>query len=202
MRARLVFALSCAAVCLALAAPARAQVVTEPAPPPFPDPKKFARGFFAQGELGAFIFVGEAGRYAGPGPAFGVRMGYDILRWLAVQAHVLGSSSEATLPPPRVGQSFQTLIYAGEARFSLQLRRFQLFAQAGAGLAQMTNNALDVVGLTSPNLTSLAVLAGLGLDFHTLNRHFSLGAGADYAWLQTFGNSNAISVTAYLKYTH
>ncbi len=185
------------------AAPARAQVIAEPAPPAFPDPKKFAKGFYASGELGALVFLGRANKYAGAGPIFGVRLGYDITRWLAVQAHVSGGSSDANVPPPTVGQSFQTYLYDGEVRLKLQIRRFGLFAEGGAGIAQLSNNVLDAVKISSGgSLVSLAILAGAGLDYHTLNRHFSFGVGADYVYLQGFNNSHALTAQAYLKYTH
>jgi hypothetical protein len=188
---------------LLAAAPARAQVITEPPPPPFPNPKKFAKGFYASGELGALVFLGRASRYAGAGPNFGVRLGYDITRWLAPQIHVSGASSDATLPPPTVGQSFQTFVYSGEVRLKLQIRRFALFAEGGAGIGQLSNNVLDQVRITTGGtLTSLAILAGLGLDYHTLNRHFSVGLGADWVYLEGFHNTHALTAQAYLKYTH
>jgi hypothetical protein len=188
-------------IALFASAVARAQVVAEPAPPPFPDPKKFAKGPYASGELGALVYLGRAGRYAGPGGAFGVRLGWDLTRWLSVQGHFVGASAEATLPPPTVGQVFQTYLYAGEARLSLALRRFALFAEGGVGAAQISSNVLDRVGVTDGNSFSLAVVAGLGLDYHTLNRHFSVGLGADYLWLEGFSGSHALTAQAYLKYT-
>lgn len=181
--------------------PARAQVIAEPAPPPWPDPKKFAKGPFASGEVGALVYVAKAGRYAAPGVAFGVRLGYDLFRWLDVQAHVLAASSDATTPPPTFGQSFQTYVYAGEVRLKLQLRRFQLFAEGGAGLGQVSSNVLDEVGVTHGSHFTLAVAAGGGLDYHTLNRHFSVGLGADYLWMQAFTGGHAISADVYLRYT-
>ena len=186
---------------ISVAAPVHAQVLVEQAPPIFPNPKKFARGFFAQGEIGTMLFVGRASKFANPGVNVGARLGYDILRWLAVQAHVSAAMMDATLPPPTIGQSFQTYIYAAEVRLSVQIKRFQLYAQAGAGLGQLSSNVLDRVQVTSGNLFTLAVVAGGGVDFHTLNRHFSLGAGVDYGWLQNFSNTSALSIGAYLKYT-
>jgi Outer membrane protein beta-barrel domain len=182
--------------------PARAQVVTEPAPPPWPDPKKFAKGFFASGEIGALVFFGRAGRYSSAGPIFGVRIGYDIFRWLDVQTHITGSSHDAETPPPTFGQSFQTLMYNGEVRLKLQLRRFQIFAEGGAGLGQITSNVLDQVGVTDGNQFTLVVIAGLGLDYHTLNRHFSVGLGADYLFLNDWHQTSSLTAQAYLRYTY
>jgi hypothetical protein len=189
--------------CVLAPATARAQVISDNAPQiRFPDPKKFARGFYAEGELGALVYVGKAGKSAGPGFAFGARLGYDILRWLSVQAHVMGASAEAKIAGPNEGQSFQTLVYGGEAHLQAQIRRFGLYAEGGAACAQIASNVLDQTGITNGHHFSLAVIAGGGLDYHTLNRHFSFGAGADYLFLANFDKSHAISVQAYLKYTH
>ena len=189
------------ALLLFFSLPARAQVIAEAPPPPFPNPKKFARGFFASGELGAFVFIGRAAQFAPAGPTFGVRLGYDITRWLAVQAHVSGTSADANLPPPTVGQSFQLLLYAAEAKLQVQIRRVALSLEGGAGAVQITSNILDAVNVTS-GAFSLAVIAGAGLDYHTLNRHFSLGLDVDYLWLQGWRSSHGLSATAYLRYTH
>jgi hypothetical protein len=181
---------------------ARAQVVNEPAPPLWPDPKKFAKGPFASGEIGALVFFGRAGRYASAGPAFGIRLGWDLFRWLDVQAHVMGSSHDAQTPPPTFGQSFQTLVYTGEVRFKFQIRRFQIFAEGGAGLGEITSNVLDQVGVTDGHEFTLAVIAGLGLDYHTLNRHFSVGLGADYLYLNDWHATSSLTAQAYLRYTY
>jgi hypothetical protein len=189
-------------ISLLLSWPAHAQVVTEPAPPPWPDPKKFAKGPFASGEIGALVFFGRAGRYAAAGPVFGVRLGWDIFRWLDVQAHIAGSSHDAQTPPPTFGQSFQTLMYTGEVRLKIQIRRFQIFGEGGAGLGQITSNVLDQVGVTDGNQFTLLVIAGLGLDYHTLNRHFSVGLGADYLFLADWHQQSSLTAQAYLRYTY
>jgi fermentation-respiration switch protein FrsA (DUF1100 family) len=195
--------LTAVAVLSSLGGRVRAQVIAEQAPPPFPDAKKFARGFYATGELGALAYVGgNAGKYAGPGAAFGLRLGYDIFRWLSVQAHIMGAAAESRLPGPSDNQSYQTLIYGAEARGQVQIRRVGLYAEAGAAAAQIASNVLDAAGVTAGHRFSLAVVAGGGIDYHTLNRHFSFGAGADYLWLADFNKSSAISATAFFKYTH
>jgi hypothetical protein len=199
LRLALLFALGMTMI--SAAREAAAQVIAEPAPPPFPDPKKFAKGPFASGELGALVYLGRAGRYTAPVVAFGVRLGYDLFRWLDVQAHVMGASSDASTPPPQIGQSFQTYLYAGEVRLKLQIHRFQLFAEGGAGLAQLSSNVLDQAGITHGSRFSLAIVGGAGLDYHTLNRHFSVGLGADYVWMSQFTGGHALSLDAYLRYT-
>ncbi|HEY2749067.1 MAG TPA: hypothetical protein VGL86_30815 [Polyangia bacterium] len=199
-RLALLFALGMTML-FATAQRAEAQVITEPAPPPWPDPKKFAKGPFASGEVGTLVFLGPIGKYAEPGVAFGVRLGYDLFRWLDVQAHVMGASSDAKLPPPTVGQSFQTYLYAGEVRLKLQIHRIQLFAEGGAALAEVSTNVLQQVGITRGSEFSFAVVAGGGLDYHTLNRHFSVGVGGDYVWLSQFTGGHGLSLDVYLRYT-
>jgi hypothetical protein len=187
---------------LSLVRPVAAQVIAEQAPPRFPDSKKFSRGFFASGELGALVFLGDGGKYAGPGALFGVRLGYDLFRFLALETHFFGAASSATLPAPTIDQSFQTYLYSAEVRLSAQIRRVALFAEGGAGLVQISSNVLDAVGITEGKKFSLGVVAGGGIDYHTLNRHFSFGLDGDYLWLANFSKTNALSVSGYLRYTH
>jgi hypothetical protein len=201
MRLRFALLFALGMTMMSTARRAEAQVIAEPAPPPWPDAKKFAKGPFASGEVGTLVYLGRAGKYAQPGVAFGVRLGYDLFRWLDVQAHIMGASSDASTPPPQFGQSFQTYLYAGEVRLKLQLHRFQLFAEGGAALAQVSTNVLEQVGVTHGSNFTFTVVAGGGLDYHTLNRHFSVGLGADYVWLATFTGGHALSLDVYLRYT-
>jgi hypothetical protein len=189
------------ALLLAAAAPAGAQVIGERPAPPFPDPAKFSRGFFAEGDLGAAFFLGKMGEVAPPGPHFGLRIGYDLFRWLAAYAHVSGVTVDADVPAPYDHQSFQVFVYTAEVRAQLQLRRIGLYAAAGGGVAQLSNNLLDVAGVAQHHRLSGTVAGGLGFDFHTLNRHYSVGLAADYLWLPQWSESHAISVAAYLRYT-
>ena len=53
----------------------------------FPDPAKFAHGLYTEGEVGAVVFFGPAGEDVAPGFAIGARVGYDLFRFFAVQAH-------------------------------------------------------------------------------------------------------------------
>ena len=80
-------------------APARAQVTSEPSAVVFPDPAKFAHGFFTEGEFGVLVVHRAApATRSRPGFAVGARVGYDIFRFFAVQLHLLGLD-----PPDRRG---------------------------------------------------------------------------------------------------
>ena len=142
--------------------------------------------------------VGEIGRFRPLPPQAG-----HFIRINATPSDLpFKSTGFATYPePPQFGQSFQTYLYAGEVRLKLQLHRFQLFAEGGAALAQVSTNVLEQVGVTHGSNFTFTVVGGGGLDYHTLNRHFSVGLGADYVWLATFSGGHALSLDAYLRYT-
>src|SRR5580692_11566452 len=98
------------------ASAARAQVTAEPSAVVFPDPAKFAHGLYTEGEVGSVAFFGHAGGDVSPGFAVGARVGYDLLRWLAVQAHLLGSTHQLSGDNPLSGQLLQTyqLVFEGK----------------------------------------------------------------------------------------
>src|SRR4029077_13848073 len=77
---------------------ARSQVTDEPNPVIFPDPTKFARGLYTEGEIGSVVLFGPAGGKVGPGFAIGTRVGYDLTRFLAVQLHGIGSTHQTSFP--------------------------------------------------------------------------------------------------------
>jgi hypothetical protein len=188
----------------ALAPRASAQVVSNdtPAAVRFPDPAKFSRGLFAQGDLGAIFFVGPMGQHVDPGPAVHVRGGYDLFRWLAVQGHVAGTAnSTSALPGALSGQTLQLFTYTAEARLQLQIRRVGLYLEGGGGVAQISSNILDSVKITTGPRFSAAVVGGLGVDLHTLNRHFSVGLAGDFVWFAQWNDAYGITASTYLRYT-
>ena len=107
-----------------MAAPARAQVTKEPEAAIFPDPKKFASGFFTEGEVGTVAFMGPAGDAVDPGFAIGTRLGYDVFRFLAADldeydVFVCG-------PPPWMDAVTGDLRAAGVARDRIHTESFSI----------------------------------------------------------------------------
>ena len=182
--------------------PARAQITEEPAPP-FPDPRKFAHGFYAEGEVGAVTFVGKAGDKMSPGIALGARLGYELTRWLAMQLHALGSTHQGNFENmPEADQLLQIYQGTAELRLTYTFRQLSLFAAGGAGVARLSSNLLATAGLTGPDTrTSFEVGGGGGLDYHTLNRHFSLGLTGEFLELDSVKSSGTLATTVYLRYT-
>jgi hypothetical protein len=181
-------------------ASAQAQVTSEPNAVIFPDPAKFARGFFTEGEVGAVVFLGRVADDVGPGFAVGGRFGFDIFRWFAVQAHLLGSTHETKGDTPVSGQLLQTYQGTLEGKLTLRFRQTSIFAEGGFGAARMSTNVLYALGLARYR-TGLTAGGGGGLDYHSLSRHFSVGLRAGYFWLRDIEASQDLIVTTYLRYT-
>lgn len=193
------------AVGLALAChrvpPVWAQITEEPARPR-PDPRKFARGLFVDAELGTFVPLGKADAL-GSGVGLGGRIGYDLGRFFAVQAHVFGSTHRTDFgAAPQSGQLLQIYQLTGEVKLTLPLRQWALFVFGGGGIAQLSTNLLGTTGLTAPDDTSsLVLMGGAGLDYHPLTRHFSVGVLGAFSKLRVLEAPGGIWATAYLRYT-
>ncbi|HEX3698536.1 MAG TPA: adventurous gliding motility protein CglE [Polyangia bacterium] len=200
---RPLFRLAVAAAAFFLIAPtrARAQVTDVPNPAIFPDPAKFAHGLYTEGEIGALMFFGNAREWIGPGFALGGRVGYDLTRWLAVQAHAIGSTHETRFDGmPQAGQIIQ--LYQGTAELKVTVRIVQtsIFVEGGGGVARLSTNILETVG-GSDQRNGLTAGGGAGVDYHSLSRHFSLGLRAGYFWLRDIKGSEQVTATTYLRYT-
>ena len=179
-----------------------AQVTNEPVSP-YPDPDKFARGIYGEAEVGTMLFVGDAGSSLGPGAVIGVRLGYDVFRWVALQVHAAGSTHTTSFPGmPQSGQILQLYQGTGELKLTVRFGRVSASAMGGAGLARLSSNLLGTTGLTEPDVqNTLVMLGGLGADYHTMSRHFSFGLSSSFAKYQRLNTTGAISATAYVRYT-
>ena len=124
--------------CLLGSAPARAQVTSEPSAVVFPDPAKFAHGLFTEGEFGTVRFFGRAGEEISQGFAVGARLGYDIFRFFAIQAHLLGSTHQTQGDTPTAGQLMQVYQGTVEGKLTLRLVQWSFFAEGGLGAARMS----------------------------------------------------------------
>jgi hypothetical protein len=186
---------------LAIPALGQAQVTEEPKAAIFPDPKKFARGLYTEGEVGAVAFFGPLQGKVGPGFAIGARLGYDFTRWLALQLHALGSTHQTIFTGmPQANQILQLYQGTGELKATVRFGQLALFAEGGAGAARLSSNLLATAGLARYR-TGFTAGGGLGLDYHSLSRHFSVGLRGAYFWLKHVSGSMDLIVTAYLRYT-
>jgi opacity protein-like surface antigen len=160
-------------------------------------------GWYAEGGLGAVVFLPGASDDAAIGPAFNLRVGRDLFSWLSVGISLAASSHEATVPPPPDGEWFQLYRGAGDVRLGGRLDRLALFVEGGAGLAMISSNVLGKVMITEPgeNFT-IAFQAGAGAEYQLENRHYAFGLGADAFLLPQFDALRAIDARIYLRYTY
>jgi hypothetical protein len=190
-------------------APARAgaQVTDEPNPVIFPDPAKFARGLYTEGEFGSVVLFGPAGGgKVGPGFAIGTRVGYDLTRFFAVQAHGIGSTHQTSFPGmPQNDQLLQLYQATVEGKLTYRFGQLSIFAEGGIGLARLSSNLLATVpygdGYLTRWRTGLTAGGGAGIDYHSLSRHFSFGLRGSYFWLRDISGSRDLIATLYLRYT-
>lgn len=167
----------------------------------FPDPAKFSRGFFAEGSTGALIPIGPTSNVLGAGFSLTARLGYEIRRWVALQATVTGTLSKYD-DGVLTDELLQQFFYTGEARFGIPIRRFLIAFQGGAGIYQLTNNLLQLPGIAQSNaLIGFVYDGSLAFDVHSLNRHFSGGVVGTYYGMPDLDNSGAMAVQVYLRYT-
>lgn len=170
-------------------------------PTVFPDPKKFSRGFFVEGGLGPGVPIGPTADVLSVGVSFGVRTGYEIRRWVALQLHANGVLSRYDDGVLR-RELLQQFAYTGELRFAVPIRRFLIAAQGGAGMYQLTNNLLQVAGIADDNRRiGLAWDASLAFDVHSLNRHFSGGLVATFIGMPALQNSGMLVIHLVMRYT-
>lgn len=185
---------------LASISPACAQVTDAPKPELFPDPTKFAYGLYTQGELGAVTVLGPAGPNLRPGWALGLAVGYDLTRWLAVEARGLGSTHVTHFPnKPQDGELLQLYQLSGALKLSFRYRYIAISADGGAGVVRTSTNILSTAHLNDKR-TSLAFGGGLAAEYHTLSRHFSFGVHASFFQMPSIGQSHALVTTALMRY--
>jgi len=186
---------------LLASAPGRAQVTSEPSAVVFPDPAKFARGLYTEGEVGAVAFFGRAGEVVSPGFAVGARLGYDLTRWAALQLHVLGSTHQIAGNNPLNGQLLQTYQAALEGKLTYRIGQTSIFAEGGPGIERLSTNALYVLGVEPQYRVGLVFGGGAGFDYHSLSRHFSIGVRGDFKVMQQLTASQELFASTYLRYT-
>jgi opacity protein-like surface antigen len=161
----------------------------------------YAHGYYAEAAGGATVFL-VGGEYIAPGPALQLRTGYEPMRWLGLGVRLGLSTHEAQVPPPPEQEYFQFWDGAATARLQVRFWSVGLFAEGGLGVSYVNTNVLDKVGLTEPDgHASFLVTAGGGLDYHTQNRHFSVGLGADWTSYASFDAASAVTMRVYLRYT-
>lgn len=160
-------------------------------------------GWYAEGGLGAVVFLPTAMDDAAPGPALNIRVGRDLFSWFSFGVDVAASSHEATVPAPPEGEWFQIYRASADARLGGRIDRIALFVEGGAGFAMISSNVLGKVMITEPGENfSIAFHGGGGLEYQIENRHYAFGLAANAFLLPQFDAIRALDTRIYLRYTY
>lgn len=170
-------------------------------PTVFPDPAKFSRGFFVEAGAGPAFPIGESASVLGTAFSISGRTGYEIRRWIALQLQVGGMVSHYD-DGVLTDELLQQYTYIGHARFGIPIRRFVITLYGGAGLHHVGSNLLQVAGVVDDaGRFGFAYEGGLGLDVHTLAKHFSGGFLLNYLGSPRLGAGGSIGASLYLRFT-
>jgi len=168
----------------------------------FPDPSKFAYGLYTQGDLGAVTVLGAAGSHLRPGWGLGLTVGYDLTKWLAIEARGVGSTHVTEFPDaPQDGELMQLYHLSAALKLSIRYRYIAVSVDGGAGVVRTSTNILTTVPGLGEHKTSLAYGGGLSCEYHTLSRHFAFGVHAAFFQIPGIGQSHTLLTTALMRYT-
>ena len=160
-------------------------------------------GFFAEGGLGAVVFLPSHMEHAAVGPGMQIRVGRDLFSWVSLGLYVAASSHEATVPAPPEGEWFQLYRGGGDMRLGGLAGNVAFFVEGGAGVSMISSNVLEKVMTVDPGERfSITFHGGAGLEYQLENRHYALGAAVDAFLAPQFDNIKAIETRLYLRYTY
>jgi hypothetical protein len=160
-------------------------------------------GFFAEGGLGAVVFLPPDADDAAVGPGMQLRIGRDLFSWVSIGVYVALSSHEATVPAPPEGEWFQLYRAGGDMRLGGRTGSVAFFVEGGLGGSLMSSNILEKVMTVEPGERfSITFHAGGGLEYQLENRHYALGLAVDAFLAPQFDNIKAIESRLYLRYTY
>jgi len=142
------------------------------APPPPPRKK----GFVLESSVGVMGQLGRLKNIAPNAPWFGVRFGYEPLRWLMVFAEsdlFVASTSYAHPPPPP--RSFAFWSFGGGLRLTIKpTDRVGVFLQGSVGAGRATDDVLELYGYPHAEELGLYESVELGVEWYQINPHLAL----------------------------
>jgi hypothetical protein len=139
-------------------------------------------GTSAMNEGGPFAFNSGVGSVTGAGPAWGLRAGVELLRWLALEGHYVGmyNSTESSVSPAG-GVGYFTTGVDALVRFTAPLPYVHPYVLAGVGYYDhsLMGSSTAKAGSVMTSSTQPDIPMGVGVDV-PLTWHMSLGAEATY----------------------
>jgi hypothetical protein len=144
----------------------------EDAPPPPPRKK----GFVVESSVGVMGQIGHLKHIAPNAPWFGLRFGYEPLRFLMVFVESdlwVASTSYAHPPPPP--RSFVFWNAGAGLRFTVKpTERVGVYLQASLGAGRATDDVLELYGYQHAEELGWYQSAELGVEWYQVNPHLAL----------------------------
>jgi hypothetical protein len=166
----------------------------------------YSTGLYLRAEMGGQGFAGGVGRLSSPGPMARLVVGYELASWFSLSSQLGIAFHSSHAPTPPAATAFQVYTLLAQARFQANLgTRVALWLSGDAGGGLVNGDYLQAFGYDDAGNIGLVYGGSLGMDWHLMNAHHSLGliAGAhlypnlkDPEGEQTIGVESA----AYLKY--
>lgn len=166
----------------------------------------YSTGLHLRAEMGGEGFAGGVGRISSPGPMARLVLGYELTSWFSLSSQLGLAFHGTNAPTPPAASAFQVYTLLAQARFQANLgARVALWASGDVGGGFVNGDFLQAFGYDDAGKIGLIYGGTLGVDWHMMNAHHSLGlvAGAhlypnlkDTEGEQTIGIESA----AYLKY--
>jgi hypothetical protein len=141
---------------------------------PPPPPRK--HGFVLESSIGVLGQVGHLKHITPNAPWFGLRFGYEPLRWLMVFAEsdlFVASTSYAHPPPPPRSFAFWN-VGAGLRATVKPSDRFGVYLQASIGAGRATEDVLELYGYPDAEVLGMYQSAELGFEWYQINPHLAL----------------------------
>lgn len=142
------------------------------APPPPPRKK----GFVLESSIGVMGQLGRLKNIAPNAPWFGLRFGFEPLRWLMVFAETdlwVASTGYAHPPPPP--RSFAFWSAGGGLRLTVKpTDRFGIFLQGSVGGGRATEDVLELYGYPDAEELGLYESGELGFEWYQVSPHLAL----------------------------
>jgi len=136
----------------------------------------YDQGLFLEAQLGGSTFIGDARKVSHAGPRFGITLGYELTRWLALVLAIDASLHQTNNRPPPAHTSYELLGGLGGARLSLPIdERFALWAEGLFGVVWSSGDVLRALEFRDAFKVGIAYGGELGFDWHMRARHHSLG---------------------------
>ncbi|MDF3066313.1 MAG: hypothetical protein K0R38_1914 [Polyangiaceae bacterium] len=142
------------------------------APPPPPR----RSGFVLESSIGVMGQLGHLKNITPTAPWFGLRFGYEPLRWLMVFAEsdlFVASTSYAKRPPPP--RSFVFWNVGAGVRLTIKpTDRIGVYVQGSVGAGRATEDVLELYGYQHAEELGLYQSGELGVEWYQVNPHLAL----------------------------